>query len=460
MNPIRIKLLVLLLIGIFVSITNSATPPKYGGVMKLAVFQRFITLDPIIALTDIEYCISDSLFDGLVRLDRNGKALPCIASSWEISEDQKTYTFHISESAKFHNGRKINADDIKYSWQRSLINVESCILAQSSLELILGANDYRSGKLKEIEGLKIIDSNTIQVLLEKPDNSFLMGLTVSSAWIVPKEAVQKADFSQHPIGSGPFKIDVATGLENEVLHLTANENHVYGHPYLDGIIFIYAPDFETALLQFETDEIDCLEIPNIDFSKFRSDPTWSSQLTQNNDNQIIYIQINRKSFPVKAKISDVLKYGIDVPSILNMIYNQGKAISNDYQPEKARKLSQESQVNPAKLIVFDFGDDLKKISDRIALDLTKIGFAVNVSSLNRNDFQKALADKTYSLALRILPLSSGEVEILSNPAFVPLFYYNTNVLEKSDVQHLPNLVGKLAFRFEDMYFLRLPKGEN
>jgi len=455
MNQIKFKLLILLLTFIFALTSNSAIPPKYGGVIRLAVFQNTLTLDPTKTLTSIEYCISDSLFDGLISLDRNGKILPCIADSWTISEDKTTYTFHISNSAKFHNGRKITANDIKFSLQRSIINAEPYLLNQSSLGLILGVNNYRSGKSKEVEGLKIIDENNFQISLEKPDDTFLSCLDSPVAWIVPRESIQKGVFLQKPIGSGPFKVKTGTGSEGEVLNLIANEDHVYGRPYLDGIKLIYASDLETALLQFETNEVDCLEIPNISYGRFKNNPVWFSRLVKSDYKQIFCIQVNSKSFPTKVRISDILRYGIDVQSILNMLYDQGTAISNDYQPKKAEKLSQDSQIKLAKLIFFDSGDDIRKVADRIALDLSKIGIEINVSPLNRSDFQKALTDRTYSLALRIIRIPSDKVDDLNMPSFIPLFYYDTNVLQKSEVQHLPNLVRKSIFQFEYMYFLRL-----
>ncbi len=453
------RLLVLILILLFALSSDSAISPKYGGVLRLAVFQSNLSLDPIKNLTNIEYCVTDSIFDGLVRLDRKGNVLPCIADSWMVSDDNLTYTFHISNSAKFHNGRKITANDIKFSWQRSIANLESYLLNQSSLRLIQGANNYRSGRSRELEGLKVIDESSIQVILEKPDEMFLSGLDSPATWIVPRESVQRGIFVKKPIGSGPFKIKAQSESGSEILQLIANDDHVFGRPYLDGISIRYVADLETALLQFETNEIDCLEVPNISYGRFRSNPAWFSRLFKSDDKQIIGIQVNSKSFPTKAKISDILKYGIDVQSILNMLYNQGTAISNDYQPRRAEKLSQESQIKLTKLSFFDSGEDIRKTVDRIALDLSKIGIDVNINPLNRDDFQKAIIDRNYSLVLRTIRMPSGKIDDLNIPSFIPLFYYDTNILQKSEIQHLPGLFRNSLFQFEDIYFLRLSKAE-
>lgn len=452
MNPMRVKLLILLLAGVFVFNVNAAILPKYGGVMKYAVFQSSISLDPIKILTFTEYCIADSIFDGLIRLDHNGKRLPCLASSWEISEDQKVYTFHIAESAKFHNGRKVTAKDVEYSWQRSLINANSSALAQSKLELISGADSFRSEKVNDIPGIKVLDENSIQVSLEQADPAFLESLTTPPEWIIPKESVQKSDFNQHPIGSGPFKCAPSTGTDSEILHIEAYEEYILGRPYLDGIVFIFAPSFETALLQFETAELDCLEVPDIEFGRFRNDPVWLSQLYNIANNQLACIQINAKDFPGKTKLTGVLKYGIDVKSILEMLYNQGTLIASDYQPERAKKLAAEFQTKPVKLILLDSDSDAAKVADRIAFDLMNIGITVSINLLNHQDFQKSLNDKSYALALRILTLSPKD---LNTNLFVPLFYQSKNVLQKPELQNLLDSTQNGVLQFDNIYLLRL-----
>jgi len=455
MNSNRVKMLILLLVGAFISNVNAATLPKYGGVMRYAIFQNSITLDPIKILTFTEYCISDSIFDGLVRCGQNGSILPCLASSWEISEDQKVYTFHIAESAEFHNGRKVTASDVKFSWERSLKFADRSILEQSKLRLISGADSFRSEKANDVSGLKVLDENSIEVSLDQADSLFLESLTTPAGWIVPKESVQKSDFSQHPVGSGPFKCGSSTGAEGEILHLEAYGEYILGRPYLDGIVIIYASDFETALLHFETDELDCLEVPSIEFIKFKNDPEWSSQLSSIANNQLACLQINKKSFPGKTKLVDVLKYGIDVKSILKMLYSQGSSVISDYQPEKARKLAVEFQGKPIKLTFLDSDYDAVKIADRITFDLMKIGVGVSVDPMNRQDFQQALNGKSYYLALQIIPLLPKDKNILDTNIYVPLFYKNTNILQKPELQNLSNSELNGVLQFDDMYLLHL-----
>src|ERR1051325_6839728 len=59
-----------------------------------------------------------SVYESLVTLDENSQVAPCLADSWDVSKDGRTYTFHLNPNAKFHNGRPVTASDIKFSLDR------------------------------------------------------------------------------------------------------------------------------------------------------------------------------------------------------------------------------------------------------------------------------------------------------------------------------------------------------
>jgi ABC-type oligopeptide transport system substrate-binding subunit len=451
----RNRLLIFLLAFVFISGSYSATPPKYGGVLRFAISQTHISLDPIKILTPTDYYIANSIFDGLVRYGSNKAMLPGVASSWEVSDDQIVFTFHIADSAKFHNGKKVTAADVKYSLQRSIRHADFESLEQSGLKLISGADIYRSRKSDHIQGLQVLDENTIQISLAKADSTFSTKLDSPLTWIVPKDSAEKVGFNQHPTGSGPFKLASSSGTEGEILNLEANEEYAWGRPYLDEMIFVSASDFGTLLLRFETGDLDCLEVPNIEFGRFRNDPSWSSQLNKLADSELVCIQINKKSFAGKGKITSLLRYGVDVTSILEMLYNQGTSLSDvDYQLERAKKEAVEFQNKQIKLIVWD-SEDVRKIADRIAFDLAKAGVILGINPLNCQDFQKALDEGAYSLALLSLPSSYHNIDNLNKSVYFPLFYQNTSFLQKPDIQGLSE--SSSMIQLDEVYFLKAQK---
>ncbi|HGJ66359.1 TPA: ABC transporter substrate-binding protein [bacterium] len=454
MKSQRYIMLTLLMIFAFALETYSSTPPKYGGVLRFAILQSNISLDPIKILTPTEYYIADSIFDGLIRYGTNQKIIGNIASSWDISEDQSIFTFHIAESARFHNTRKINANDIKYSWQRSIRNADYDFLEQSGLMQISGANFYRQNKSNSVKGIQVINDNTIQITLAQTDDSFLSKLGNPLTWILPKDSAEKTDFDKNPVGSGPFKIAPISETEGEILNLIANEEYLWGRPYIDRIIFVSASDLGSLLLRFETGDLDCLEVPNIEFGRFRNSPGWSSQLKGFSDNQIVCLKVNKKSFVDKTDIASILKDGIDVKSILGMLYNQGNSLSDRiYQLERAKKNAAEIQNKRMKLIVLD-SENERKIADRISFDLAKTGIILDILPMNRQDFDKALKDASYSLSLILLSAYFNDVDTLNRASYVPLFYQNTNFLQKSEIQGLSESSRNRIIQLDNAYIFK------
>ncbi len=126
-----------------------------------------------------------------------------LAKSVTPSEDGLTYTYKLRDDAYFHNGRKMTADDIIWSYTR-IMDGSKGYPAARYVRIIKGAVDVEKGQAKEISGLKKIDDFTLEMTLTDrvdPGYSFFVGSTA----ILPKEEVEKGNFAANPVGLGPFK---------------------------------------------------------------------------------------------------------------------------------------------------------------------------------------------------------------------------------------------------------------
>ena len=120
-----------------------------------------------------------------------------------MSEDGLVYTYKLRDDAYFHNGRKMTADDIIWSFTRIMDGSKGYPGARY-VRLIKGAIDVEKGQAKEISGLKKIDDFTLEMTLTdrvEPGYYFFDGTTA----ILPKEEVEKGNFATNPVGLGPFK---------------------------------------------------------------------------------------------------------------------------------------------------------------------------------------------------------------------------------------------------------------
>jgi peptide/nickel transport system substrate-binding protein len=133
----------------------------------------------------------DLLYNRLVRLDENMQVVPDLAESWEIPNNL-TYIFHLRKGVKFHNGREMTADDVKYS-----------------LERVLDPATASPGRsyISTISKIEVVDAYTVKLTLSSPLASLLDALTSNNISIVPREAVQEhGNLQRVAVGTGPYML--------------------------------------------------------------------------------------------------------------------------------------------------------------------------------------------------------------------------------------------------------------
>ena len=154
--------------------------------------------------------VGQQIFDGLVRLDDSLNVIPDLAEYWYISEGGRTYTFNLRKGVRFHNGRFLTAEDVKFSLERLLRKESLSPYSQFFVDKVVGAEDFVQGKAAGVSGFRILDPSIFEVEWKYPYVSALSLLSMSFCRILPKDLVEKQgqDFFFHPIGTGPFVFDV------------------------------------------------------------------------------------------------------------------------------------------------------------------------------------------------------------------------------------------------------------
>ncbi len=220
------------------------------------------SLDPAHSTDTTSGTVTALIFDGLVDLEPVSlEVIPAVAESWEVSDDQLTYTFHLRKGVKFHNGREVKADDFRCTFERTL-RPETASERTWVLEFIKGANEFHAGKTKKIEGVEVVDDYTLKLTVKHPYPLFLQLLTMEAASAVPREVTEKwgDDFVDHLVGCGPYKF--VRWKRYAFVVLEAFDDYYGGRPKIDRIEFKVIPYNDVALLKYEEGELDMLaELP-------------------------------------------------------------------------------------------------------------------------------------------------------------------------------------------------------
>ena len=131
---------------------------KYGGTLTIAEMADLQQLDPHKSMSAMEANGFTLICESLVATDKDGNFMPCLAESWDISDDATEWTFHLAKGVKFHNGRELTAEDVKFN-----------------IERIIDPNTGSScaSKFYALDSVSAVDPYTVKFKLKGPSGSFL-----------------------------------------------------------------------------------------------------------------------------------------------------------------------------------------------------------------------------------------------------------------------------------------------
>ena len=141
------------------------TANKTDHVLSYPIPNNPTKLDPAAVEDGDTIEVLHQVFEGLVMYDENNELVGNLAESWEVSEDGLTYTIKLKPGVKFHNGRDMTAEDVKYSWDRAAHKSVQSPTVEGYMADIVGFDDVWDGEAEGMSGVKVIDPQTLQVTI-------------------------------------------------------------------------------------------------------------------------------------------------------------------------------------------------------------------------------------------------------------------------------------------------------
>jgi peptide/nickel transport system substrate-binding protein len=233
-----------------------------GGEFIAGIVELPDTLDPHKTGAAVTSTILRNCGDSLIAKDYDGNYVPWIASAWTISDDGLVWTFTIRDGVTFQDGTPLNAEAVKWSFDRVLDPATAAVTA--------------GGLIPKGAITALVDEKTFQITLAEPFAPFLDNLTASTLSIVSPTAVQEMgdEFGQKPVLSGPWMVDEwRTG---DRIILKRNPNYAWPPEYLhqdppgafiETITFQSIIEEASRVAAFEAGEIHQVTIPAVDVER-------------------------------------------------------------------------------------------------------------------------------------------------------------------------------------------------
>ncbi|MQY49559.1 peptide ABC transporter substrate-binding protein [Rhizobiales bacterium RZME27] len=286
-------------------------------------------------------------FEPLVTYDEKlQKVVGLLASSYEVSPDQKTYTFKLAD-AKWHDGKPFTAKDAKFTMELAKNAKTGSVLA---------------ARLTAISSVEATDDKTLVIKLSAPSASLMDALT--KVMMLPEHALSQipADqlaknswWSTAPIGTGPFKFN--RYVTDQYVELAANTEYRGGKPALEKVINRYFANPAAAIAALRAGEIQFTYVDSNDLNAFRDNKDF--RIIEGDSFVVNYLGFNHDA-PIwkDLRVRQAVMYAINRDAIIQSLYGGAAKQANcayvsdqvvpqgieayAYDPEKAKKLLEEA----------------------------------------------------------------------------------------------------------------------
>ncbi len=367
--------------------------------------------------TSIHYTVAQNVFNRLVEMenDENGEMqiLPSLAESWELSDDGRTYTFHLRKDVAFSNGSPLTASDVQYTFTRLLTHPGSC--NRDIVDGILGAEALMNGTADHLEGLNILGEMDFSITLEYPFQAFLACLSMPAASILDQETTEEAGdrFGIDPdwtIGTGSFIL--WKWIPGEGLLLTANKDCWQGPPCCEGLDLRFVTDSKEIRRMFERGNIDVLDLDEVGNSAefFLHGSAYQGRLFSVPRIGITYIALNEAIAPLNdVRVRKALQLSLNRDMLLSAIYGGRGSLENGifphglygynpelpeipYDPEEAMRLLAEAGYSDG----LDLTVSVNSASTRWEMSVlrlaastwSKIGIRARIDVIDESEFMR------------------------------------------------------------------------
>nr|WP_314877999.1 ABC transporter substrate-binding protein [uncultured Pseudomonas sp.] len=372
---------------------------------------------------------AETIFNRLSQFERGTtKVIPGLATSWDVSEDGKTWTFHLREGVKFHTtpyfkpSRDFNADDVLFTFQRMLDKNHPFRKAYPS-EFPYFTD---MGMDRNIASVEKIDEHSVRFTLNEVDAAFIQNMAMSFASIQSAEYADQllkqgkpADINQKPIGTGPFVFNKYQ--KDALIRFKGNKQYWQADEVkLDNLIFAITTDASVRMQKLKRNECQVTLFPRpADIEPLKADQ--SLKMPDQAGFNLGYIaynvmdQIKGSNQPnplAQLKVRQALDMAVNKPQIIESVYQGAGQLAVNalpptqwsydssikdapYDPAKAKQLLKEAGIKEGTEITLwampvqrPYNPNAKLMAEMLQADWAKVGIKAKIVSYEWGEYIK------------------------------------------------------------------------
>lgn len=357
---------------------SERTASASGDVLVAAIAGEPDQLDPNSTSAYFSFQVLENVFDTLVEPDENLEMQPALAESWDLSEDQLTWTFHLREGVTWHDGSDFTAGDVVYTYNR-----------------IIDEELSNAWRFAAVESVEAPDDATVVITVAQPTPNLLSAIGGFKGMAIVQEAnVTSGDIQTAPVGTGPFS--VTEYVSGDHVSLAANEDYWGGAPELGGVEFRFISEPATAVAALGNGEIQWTDnIPAQQVADLEGDDALTLGVEPSNDYWYFALNENVEPFD-DVRVRQAISYAVDRDAILQAV-SYGTAEANQlaipatsswytefdeyrYDLERAQELLDEAGVSDLEIDFMATSDypETSTAAQVLASSLEEIGITVTI----------------------------------------------------------------------------------
>ncbi|MGD9173958.1 MAG: ABC transporter substrate-binding protein, partial [Desulfobacterales bacterium] len=313
----RLRLIILVLAIMLPSSQVFAATPVKGGSLVVCQPAEPPGLDPTAnTAAAIDRVVFANIYEGLVKVNRNGAFVPGLATAWTVSPDGKIYTFKLRKGVSFHNGQSFNAAVAKWNLERNAAE---------------NTKNAHPEFFRAIEKIDTPDDYTLVITLKDVDALFIAHMAEGDAVMLPLQGYEKA--ASEPVGTGPFKF--VSWVRGDRVEMARNEKYWnQALPYLDKVTFKFIGDASA--------QIAALKAGDIDVIGYIAAPEQASEMAKDKSFKVyagtttgeVIMSTNNKQKPFDNKlVRQAIAHAIDRQTVIELVmFGYGTPIGSHWSP--------------------------------------------------------------------------------------------------------------------------------